>query len=128
MNYTDDVPELDTKRLVKLLSLTKSSEDNEALSAIRKANDVLYKSDVCWEEVINGLPTKTKKPTYNRELDIIFQYLWDHDELLNDWGLDFLESVFDQFERKHFVTDKQRETLDSLCRQANSKLERMKDE
>ncbi|TDJ50043.1 MAG: DUF2786 domain-containing protein, partial [Nitrospina sp.] len=38
-------------KILKLLELTKSSNDAEALNAIRKANDIREKADMQWEDV-----------------------------------------------------------------------------
>lgn len=39
-------------KLIKLLNLTTSNFDGEALNAIRKANDIIKKGDVQWENII----------------------------------------------------------------------------
>jgi len=41
-------------RLMKLLSLTTSPHDPEALAAIRKINVIMDANDVSWEELLNG--------------------------------------------------------------------------
>lgn len=49
-------------KILKLLELTKSANDAEALNAIRKANDIREKAGLQWEEVF-AQSIKTYKPT-----------------------------------------------------------------
>ena len=49
-------------KILKLLELTKSSNDAEALNAIRKANDIREKAGLQWEEVFAKAIT-TYKPS-----------------------------------------------------------------
>ena len=49
-------------KILKLLELTKSSNDAEALNAIRKANDIREKADMQWEDVFAKTIT-TYKPS-----------------------------------------------------------------
>lgn len=48
------MPDIDKPRLVKLLNLTDSSAEGEALGAIRAANASLRKARLSWEQVIDG--------------------------------------------------------------------------
>jgi hypothetical protein len=43
---------MDRSRLVKLLNMTDSQHDAEALSAIRKSNDLLRRSKTSWAELL----------------------------------------------------------------------------
>lgn len=43
---------LDRDRLIKILGLTTSSSDGEALSALRKANEIIAGENMTWEEVL----------------------------------------------------------------------------
>ena len=49
-------------KILKLLELTKSSNDAEALNAIRKANEIREKAGLQWEEVF-ARAIKTYKPS-----------------------------------------------------------------
>lgn len=40
----------DTDKLVKFLNLTQSDNDHEALAAIRKANEILKKNGITWDD------------------------------------------------------------------------------
>jgi hypothetical protein len=54
--------ELDRDRLAKLLNLTGSDHDAEALAAIRKANELLRQSSANWEDAL-GLSSPPADPT-----------------------------------------------------------------
>ena len=43
---------LDRDRLAKLLALTTSLNDNEALAAIRKANEIVEGAGLTWDQVL----------------------------------------------------------------------------
>lgn len=43
---------LDHDRLAKLLALTASPNDNEALAAMRKANEIMKGEDLTWAELL----------------------------------------------------------------------------
>jgi hypothetical protein len=47
----------DFNLLKKLLNMTESPVDAEALAAIRKANDLLKRADVNWDRVMNRMVT-----------------------------------------------------------------------
>jgi hypothetical protein len=47
---------INIERLVKLLNLTNSTSDNEALNAIRIANKTLKASSLNWEDVLSHKP------------------------------------------------------------------------
>ncbi len=49
------IPPEDLERLVKLLALTASQHDGEALAAIRRANAVLDRLQIHWVELIDAL-------------------------------------------------------------------------
>lgn len=48
--------EIDLKQLVKILNLTQSDSDGEALSAIRKVNSILKKNNKEWKDMIIYAP------------------------------------------------------------------------
>ncbi len=50
--------ELDKDRLAKLLNLTDSEHDGEALAAIRKANDLLRLSKTSWSAALGLAPSQ----------------------------------------------------------------------
>jgi hypothetical protein len=63
------VAELDKERLAKLLSMTSSDHDAEALAAIRKANDLLRLNRKTWFDVLDTSipalePPRAEAPRY----------------------------------------------------------------
>jgi hypothetical protein len=63
------VAELDKERLAKLLSMTSSDHDAEALAAIRKANDLLRLNRKTWFDVLDTSipalePPRPEAPRY----------------------------------------------------------------
>ena len=57
----DREPAIDTALLAKLLSMTDSEHDAEALAAIRKANQLLRFQAVTWSDVL-GRPAPSELP------------------------------------------------------------------
>ncbi len=51
------------ERFVKLLSLTRSSNDGEALAALRKCNDMLKQHRLNWDDVLRGEGDRSVKAT-----------------------------------------------------------------
>ena len=63
------MPELDKDRLAKLLSMTSSEHDAEALAAIRKANELLRTSRKTWFDAVGASisaldPPRAEAPRY----------------------------------------------------------------
>lgn len=50
------------ERFVKLLSLTHSSNDGEALAALRKCNDMLKQHRLNWEDIVAGEADRVVNP------------------------------------------------------------------
>lgn len=55
---------MDKQKIVKLLSLTQSDNDNEALSAIRMANKILRANEMTWDKFI-GPPGFSQEKNYS---------------------------------------------------------------
>lgn len=47
---------MDKSKLIKLLNLTSSSNEDEAVSAMRKANSLLEESQLNWEKILKETP------------------------------------------------------------------------
>lgn len=60
--------ELDKDRLAKLLSMTGSDHDAEALAAIRKANELLRLNKKSWAEVLSTPPPAIAPPQRSEPL------------------------------------------------------------
>jgi len=52
------LPEKDKEKLVKLMQLTLSDNDNEALRALRKATKILNRNHLNWDQVLNLIDVK----------------------------------------------------------------------
>lgn len=52
------LPEKEKERLVKLMQLTLSDNDNEALRALRKATKILDRNHLNWDQVLNLIDVK----------------------------------------------------------------------
>jgi hypothetical protein len=124
MTHNNDVP--DYTMFLKLLNLTTSPFDHEALSAIRMANAVLARNNHTWEDLLQGKvvmiePPEEPKPRTTRgdgfgtrhydgaEINAYF------DTLLNSPSTgsfrDWVESVHDWWEKKGFLTEAQYNSL-----------------
>lgn len=68
---------MDKTKLLKLLHLSESTNDGEALSSIRKANDLIKEDNSSWEDIVNisdALEEVIKRDRKNyRELEFIFK-------------------------------------------------------
>lgn len=53
-------------KIQKLLALTTSNNDHEALNAIRAANKIVYLGGKTWEEVLDHRVDKTAEDKYNK--------------------------------------------------------------
>lgn len=120
--------------LTKLMMLTTSDNDNEALSAMRKANAILAEDNVNWEEFLNALDItrRNKEASVRRQqrranddanafTDVTGRggQRFDDETIINSMferafanagqgGFrDFLESVHQWWETKKFLTEKQ---------------------
>jgi hypothetical protein len=88
---------MDLEKLIKILNLTTSDSDGEALAAIRTANSLLKKSGKTWEDMFKAVP-KPEKP-----------YRW------NTAPMKFSPSFFTQImECKDFTSSLNQDAIDWL--------------
>lgn len=118
---------MDRAKLVKLLNLSTSDNDAEALSALRHANLLIKREGFSWDEIVH--PKKPKIPhkvrhngdsgqTSNTGLrpeteyppidEMIEECL---DEIENESGREFLESLYSFYEARGYLTQKQSAAL-----------------
>lgn len=57
---------LDKTRLAKVLALTQSDKDHEALAAMRKANEIIKGEGLTWDELLHALPSRGVTVTVTR--------------------------------------------------------------
>ena len=110
------------ERFTQLLAMTTSSFDNECLTAIRKANAMLAAKNMTWELFVKGrypkenIDISSSKGKGNWPTDGMKSE--DVEEmftmaLANSSGsfIKFLHSIYEWWEDKGFLTDKQFESL-----------------
>lgn len=114
-NQKTELNELDFKRLEKLLSLTQSDNDNEALSAVRMANSLLKKSDFVWKDLLvnpNKHPKQNETKFYSDDdLSEMINFLFENKSSLDSWGYGFIISIKGQFKRRGKLSEKQIEII-----------------
>ena len=57
---------LDREKLAKILALTTSTNDSEALAAVRKANDIVRGEGLSWDKVLMQVVPNTLHVSINR--------------------------------------------------------------
>lgn len=118
---------------IKLMMLTTSDNDNEALLALRKANAALARQNMNWEEFLNGQSfvyqreeTKQKeekqddrasdKPRvytrgqYGRQIDILFEILFNSVPPTSSFR-HFVKDVHKWWIEKEFLTPSQYDAI-----------------
>lgn len=118
-------------RLIKLLMLTQSDQDFEALAALRKANAMLAAQNMNWEEFITNRITwreERKDPDSKKESKPKGKLYTDEDEINeyfdtllttvspNDSFFEFIQSVHEWWMDKGFLTERQYEVIKSAAR------------
>lgn len=112
---------MDLKRFetfIKLMNLTTSDQDGEALVALRKANAVLMESNINWEQLLrskvsvkdagqNQTTYKGRQFTNTAEIDAMFDALFKKIPTTSSFRTGFLDDVHKWWEEKGFLTEKQ---------------------
>jgi hypothetical protein len=105
----------------KLMQMTESSNDGEALTAIRKANVMLKEHGHNWETFVNNriIVATQQKPNQHRAQTEMFDDAKTidpmFDELLRKHPKNrFVQSVFDFWERNHFISGRQFNALEKM--------------
>ena len=98
-------------RLLKLLRLTTSPHDGEALAAIRKANEMLSSRKLEWASLI--LPTAPPPKQKSSARDDVIEQMFDFLESarLSESSREFVESLRDYWDRLGDLTEKQHAAL-----------------
>lgn len=90
------MPQLDRVRFVKTLEMTRSSNDHEALAAIRMANAMLDKANVRWTGLISGSRARVDsagqappwvRPAPRMTITEAFDFLESRGELIDDYRM-----------------------------------------
>lgn len=104
----------DRGELVKILNMTTSNNDNEALVAIRKANEVVKRHGVLWDAVIvasleDNIPSFLRRnsgmPPARPQSVVMMEDILD--EEISDTTREFIESLMDYWRTWGRLTPKQ---------------------
>lgn len=101
-------------KLSKLLNLTFSNQDNEALSAMRKANEAIQVKGLTWEAVLKGsqvLQSQPQQVQRKQEVTIPEMFETVFQTLTGSRATDFIQSLLRQYTDKGSLSSKQIEAL-----------------
>ena len=105
---------MDTQKLVKLLNLSDSSNDGEALNSIRFANSLLKKDKLTWSQLIQSVKPQSepfkqhKQNTYSQSVDEIEDMLnVCLENVTSESGLEFIESLAEHYHKRGRLSEKQ---------------------
>jgi hypothetical protein len=103
-------------KLIKLLMLTTSDNDNEALSAIRMANKLLKSKNITWEcafseKVTTHEPNSNKSDYFEQALSMCNQIIEHKPPWFDDT---FVRSLLNQLINKGRLSDKQFTALQKI--------------
>ena len=107
---------MDTERLTKLLMLTTSSNDAEALAAMRKANALLAQAGLNWEKFIGLRKAIAERTTNKTTVDASDEIEQMFDLLMSSVKGEFsswIESAYDYYQRNGHLTARQYDVLKS---------------
>ena len=108
---------IDAEKVLKLLNLGSSPNDNEALSALRMANGMLAKHNLDWISFFNKNPQKSsvreeeethEGPTYKDEIEKMLNSCLS---CLSGSAHEFITSLSVFFKTRGFLTEKQEQAL-----------------
>jgi hypothetical protein len=78
---------MDRDRLAKLLSLTQSDNDHEALSAVRSANAMFKKNSLTWSQVLGGQVSSVRgRSTGKANVD-------DYSDIMRWWEQEMTDTI-----------------------------------
>ena len=111
-------------KFVKLMMLTTSANDHEALSALRKANAILADQSVSWEQLINGLKNltvqvevvKQEEPKKGKKKEEKIAEMFEAvlKDMRDGSAKEFILDINRFFTEKGFLTDKQQAALEKF--------------
>jgi hypothetical protein len=113
------MPAADFEKFIKLMMMTTSSHDHEALNAIRMANSFLAGMNRNWEEVLRGkvtivggreAPRNFQQHTNEDEINAIFEKLFATVSERSTFRK-FVEDVHSYWERRGYLTTAQYDAL-----------------
>ena len=119
---------VDIIKFIKLMELTTSSYDGEALNALRKANAELFKYNLTWNQFLSNKQIIITNPIQNQpkpDIDLKLEKHKQTERMLStclqcihsESGLEFIRSLKKQFDSSGYLTDRQ---LEALCKWYNN--------
>jgi Protein of unknown function (DUF2786) len=114
----------DKDKIIKLLQLTTSSNDHEALLAMRVANKILKKTETTWDKFLDNPPAASTRPNPTASTYRHYDYGPSITEMLHtcleqvktDSGYDFINSLYQQYRYSHRLSPKQTAALKKFYR------------
>lgn len=120
----------DFTTLRKLMMLTTSTNDAEALTALRKANALLLANGVDWDKVFgrtvtvvndfepaeDDVPASQNQARHDKMIDAAFEVL--ERKSLRNGAEDFIASLHEQWLTRRSLSEKQQEALFKFARNA----------
>jgi hypothetical protein len=101
-------------KLTKLLNLTRSENDPEALSAIRMANSLISKNGLTWNAIILNDTPPTPRSIESEYPDIQDMIDAIRGSVSEDFDFTFLDSVERQYKRRGKLSDNQISALQNI--------------
>lgn len=96
------------EKICKLLNLTTSPFDNEALNAIRLANQMVMSENLVWDNLlVETFPSSDSK----QDLKISMMINVCLEKVKSDSGLKFIRSIKSFYDEQGYLTDRQIEAL-----------------
>lgn len=104
---------MDLVKLTKLMQLTTSSFDGEALNAIRKVNLFLAENNMTWEQFIKEKNIVFKEVIIKKQPDVEIEEMLKacKKAVRSSSGQMFIKSLADWYKKHGSLTEKQKESL-----------------
>lgn len=105
------------ERITKILMLTTSENDSEALACIRAANSVLKKNNMTWVDIIVGSQPTNSGETRRQESSVseLFQYVYANYYSLSEKRQELVDGFHSFYQSRGRLTEKQKEVLINIC-------------
>ena len=127
---------IDIGKVLRILELTSSTHDPEALVAIRKANELLEAAGMRWAQFFDELrvigPSDSKAPVHHHprkgnmaesEIGGIFDDIDDHSHLLSDNQSMWVERMRQAWEGAGSLSERQEEIIRNIQDELHDKVD-----
>lgn len=106
---------MDMDKFIRILNLTRSSSDNEALNAVRMVNRMLELNELTWSELLVHEKPKRINTAYSEETERrikeMFIFINEHKYLWPDFDPDLVDSLKADFYDGKIMTTRQLDAL-----------------